>query len=98
MAFAKDDEEGSQFDFGGLQKVIAFLVDILLVVAPALIILSMVWSAFLWTMAGTNKKMVDKAKKQFIASVVCLAIIGGYFLIKNLILGFALGSFDEGTS
>jgi hypothetical protein len=96
FALAAPAQAAEQFDFRGLQKVIAVIIDWMLILAPALITLSFVWAALLWTLAGHNKVMVEKARRQFIATCVCVAVIGGFFLIKGLIYGLAIGSFEDG--
>jgi Type IV secretion system pilin len=88
-------DSGDSFNFDGIQKVISFVVNWMMVIAPALITLSFVWCAFLWTVAGNNRKMVDRAKKQFVATCVSLGIIVGYFVIKGVILALSLGTFGE---
>lgn len=81
--------EGDGYNFSGIQRVIAFVIDWILIIAPALIILSYVFCAFLWVIAGNNKKMVDKAKKQFITTTITLAVISGYFVFKGIVVAIA---------
>lgn len=92
-AMAAQDRGGEDFNFRPVTRVIGFLADWALLVAGPLIILSFAYSALLFTIAGSSQEMVKRGRKQFIVTCVTTGIIGGYFLIKNVILEFALGGF-----
>lgn len=70
--------------------IIRFIGDWMIALAGALIILSFVYSAFLWVIAGDSRKMTEKAKKQFVATCIVTAVIGGFFIFKDLAVELAL--------
>lgn len=90
---AAQSRQNDEFNFRPVTRVIGFLVDWALIVAGPLIILSFAYSALLFTIAGSSHEMVKRGRKQFIVTCVCAGIIGGYFLIKDVILDLALGGF-----
>ena len=77
-------------DWSGLMLGIQKVGDVLLAIAPALIVLSFATSALMWVMAGSSTRMAKRAQDQFKATCVTTLIIGGYFTMKAL-AGFMLG-------
>ena len=79
--------------WAGLLRFLQRIGEFLLVIAPGLIVLSFMMSAFMWVMAGHSRRLADRAKDQFKATCVVTVVIGGYWLIRGLSTGLSIGSF-----
>lgn len=83
-------------NLGPVVYIIQTIGSIILKLAPAAIVCSFAFSAFLWVFAGPSQKMVTFARKQFIATVVSTIIIAGYFIFKEIATSLALSGFGGG--
>lgn len=81
------------FNWDGILRFIGMIGDFLLAIAPALIVLSFVASALMWTMAGSSAKLARKAKEQFVATCLVCVVVGGYFTLRKLAEVFTIGGF-----
>lgn len=75
-------------EFSGIGRVIVRLGGMILAIAPAAIVLSYVVCALIWVVSGGNSRMVKWAREQFIATSVVFAVLGGYYIIKEIALQF----------
>lgn len=80
-------------DLSGIGRIISRLGGMILAIAPAMIILSYVICALMWVVSGGNHKLVKWAREQFIATTIVLLVLGGYYIVKALMLALGQGGF-----
>jgi hypothetical protein len=85
--------DGGQFS--GIMYVAQLIGTWLLTLAPFLVVAGFVYSAFLWVWSGGNPERVKKAKDQLYRTIIALAVIAGYFILKGLIIGLTLDPFGS---
>lgn len=81
----------TDFDFSQLVYIIKLVGGFIFDVAPVLIILSYIATAAIWVLAGSSKRMVELARDQFKRTTVALIVILSYWIIRNFIMGGAMG-------
>lgn len=82
-------DAASEPSFTGLGNALKHFGGLLMLFAPGLIACSFAICAFAWITSGHSSKRVDWAKSQFKATCVCALVVGGYWVIKGLIITLA---------
>lgn len=83
FAVERAKTSGLQNLINGIQQI----GDLLLAIAPGLIVLSFAAAALMWVMAGSSARLARMARDQFVATCVVCVIIGGYFVLRMLARG-----------
>lgn len=76
---------------GGIGQIVYVTIKFLLTIAPMILFFSWVFACGMFVLGSINQRYVDIAKDQMKRTIVATMIIGGYFVIRKIMLVLAPG-------